>query len=293
MPPMNGPTHIGASGPRATERGGPGDVSSGGVPSSSAPPDDDPRAKLAQQYMADAQADISEERRRQEKPSGVVLPGGIDAAIVTHTLFSCVAATAALLAGLACLHLMLMYFTAGRIIALPAGMITAAALSYLSVCYLGLIESTALGRTSLDDALAGGWQEWFWTLPTTLGPALLIAAVGYFLSTLANLSPLWPTLFTVLLLYPVLLLCVLETGSLGQPFSKKVLGSLIGRSIVWWLFYGVSIAMWFGVAALCKLAWADPPYSTMCFAGPFIAVGLFAYAIMIGRLARSIGSDFE
>lgn len=289
MPGNNGPTSIGASGPKAAARPvrGPGDVGH------ATEVEDDPRAKMAQQYLASAQAEIAEETRKKQKPPGVVLPGGLDAAIVTHTIFCCFATTAALLAGLACYHLMTMYFTAGRVIALPAGMITAAALSYLSVCYLGLIETTSMGRPSLDDALEGGWQEWFWTLPTTLVPAILIAAVGYVVSTLSEMPPLWPTLFSVLILYPVLLISILETGSLGQPFSVKVLGSLIRRSIVWWLFYGISIAMWFGVASLCKLAWNDPPYSTMCFAGPLIAIGLLFYAVMLGRLARAIGSDFE
>ena len=126
---------------------------------------------------------------------------------------------------------------------MPVGILIFIGLSYASALYLGIIESTSHGHTTPDDQLQGDWRDWFWTLPATLGVLLMAMFVGWLISRFATEST-WPIIgVTIWLLYPVLQLSTLETGSPAQPFSLPVLSSLPTRPLIWMTIYGVSFLL--------------------------------------------------
>jgi hypothetical protein len=179
-----------------------------------------------------------------------------------------------------------------RVVALGTGFLTVAAWAYVSVCYLGIIESTSTGHTNVD-ALEGDWREWFWTLPASLGMLAISAAVGWGLSFLIPVSVWWLIALAVLLTYPILQLSSLETGTPLAPLSLPVLASLVKHPVAWFVLYVISFALADVVWLVARLAWNDPPYSTMLIMGPIVTVALFFYAWLLGQLAQLISTDIS
>jgi hypothetical protein len=141
--------------------------------------------------------------------------------------------------------------------------------------------------------LYGGWREWFWTLPSTVGMLGIAAAFGWGLSFLVPAS-MWITVgLSLVLVYPVLQLSTLETGSPLAPVSLMVARSLVQRPVVWLAFYAVSLAMIGAICVVARVAWHDPPIITMFIMGPLVTVALFFYAWLLGQLARLISTGEE
>lgn len=267
----------------------------------STPSSVDPRKALADKMIRDAQARLEAEsapparqsRRRQHASSAsprIVL--SLDSAVFVHFVLGMAALTVAALACLFCYHMLYTMFVLGRVLALPTGMLTAVVLSYLSVCYLGVIESTANGRTTLDDHVTGEWRDWFWSLPSTFGMLAWAGFLGY-LVTMPMAEGRWPVvgLFTWAL-YPVLQLSVLENEFPLVPFSLPVLRTLLVRPASWFVFYFCSAVP---VAVTAVIGWAsfvDPPYVTVLCTAPAAAVALFVYAWLFGQLTHDISKEF-
>lgn len=262
---------------------------------------DDPRLALAQQYLksakiSEAQKDAEQPRLRRAAAARDGAPKAFSLSIApatyVHMLLAAAALTFAGLAVLWCYHLLIMYLVAGRIIALPTGVVVAFALSYLSVLFLGIIESTSLGHTNVD-SLQGDWQEWFWTLPSTLGMLAIAAFIGWILSLGIPLNVWILIALCALLLYPILQLSSLETGSPFAPLSLPVLQSIGRHPLGWFVFYAITFAVANVLWALGRLAWHDPPYVTVLIMGPIVAVALFFYAWLLGQLANLISMEKE
>jgi hypothetical protein len=207
-----------------------------------------------------------------------------------HIVLAMVVFTFAALAVLWCLHLLLLNFVAGRIVALPTGVVVFATLSYLSAIFLSVIETTSTGRTEVD-SLPGDWRDWFWTLPSTLGMLAVAAFIGWFLSLGVPLNVWLLIALCGLLLYPILQLSSLETGSPLAPLSLPVLQSIARHPFGWFTFYAVTFAMANMLWVAARLAWRDPPYSTILIMGPLVALALLFYAWLLGQLAFLISSD--
>jgi hypothetical protein len=137
-------------------------------------PEDDPRAALARQYLQSAEAKLAAEaaaKPRRRRAAGKREAGFrfvIAPATFMHAALAALALTLVLLALVLTYHMLHVNFVVGRVVALPTGVLTAAVLGYMSVCYLGIIESTSTGETNVD-ALSGDWQVWLWPLPASLG----------------------------------------------------------------------------------------------------------------------------
>jgi hypothetical protein len=279
-------------------------------PASSRPavePPLDPRAALAQQYLAKAQSKLAAEEaaapRAARRAATAHLPDqaglslSIEKSIFAHVLLSAAAITFVALMLLLIYAFMSQTGAPGGMIgvvvqsiAIPAGLVAFALLSYVSVCFLGIVESTSRGHTEVRDALYGGWREWFWTLPSTAGMLILAAAVGWALSYFASAS-VWPFIFvTVVLGYPILQLSTLETGSPLAPVSLAVVRSLVLRPVAWLVFYVISVALLGAIWLVAVAAWRDPPYVTMLVVGPIVTGALFFYGWLLGQLANFISS---
>jgi len=265
--------------------------------------EEDPRKAVARRRLEAARAELvakeATKPRAQRKqaartaaaPTLRDLAPSLSGAVFVHAILLALAVTFAALALVWCYALLNVAFLAGRVIALPAGILAAVALSYASGCYLGIIESTAQGHTTVEDALEGDWRDWFWSLPMTLGMAALAAAIGYVLSLIAPAHMGTLIAGAILVLYPILQLSSLEIGSPLAPISLPVLRSLVTRPLAWLAFYGATIPIALGVAALARAAWRDPPYVTMLVMGPAATVALLVYGWLLGQLARWISSQ--
>jgi hypothetical protein len=261
----------------------------------------DPRAALAQHYLESARAKLAEEeaarprsRRRtadgRERAAGFTF--SVAPATFLHILLAALALTFDFLALVLTYHMMHVDFTVGRVVGLSTGLLTAAVLGYLSVCYLGIIESTSTGQTNVD-SLSGDWREWFWTLPASVGMFALSAASGWGLSLVLPVSVWFLIAISTLITYPIFQLSSLETGSPAVPISLPVLASLVKHPLAWLVMYGISFAVVNAVWLVARLAWRDPPYGTMLVVGPIVTVALFFYAWLLGQLAHIISTGEE
>jgi hypothetical protein len=269
-------------------------------PGGSPQKDDDLRAAYARQYLEKAAAALAEEeaakprreRRADRSGRGKSFSLSVAQSAFVHVVLASLALTFAALCVLWCFHLLMINFVAGRIVAVPTGIVVAATLGYVSVLFLGVIESTSTGHTDVD-ALQGDWQDWFWTLPSTLGILGLTAFIGWLLS-LVSPANVWPIIgWCILLLYPVLQLSSLEAGSPFAALSLPVLRSFAKRPVAWLIFYAISVTVANLLWVTTRAAWRDPPYPTVLVTGPIVGVALFVYAWMLGQLALLISSQKE
>jgi hypothetical protein len=259
----------------------------------------DPRTALAQQYLKKAEAELAEKeaaqpRSKRPRRTGSVGPRpfslSLAPATLIHLLLAAFGLTFAALAATLTYHILHVNIVVGRVIALPAGIIVAAALGYLSVCFLEIIESTSIGHTNVD-SLQGDWRDWFWTLPSTLGMLAMAAAVGWILSLVLPFSVWVLIALCALLLYPILQLSSLEAGSSSVPLTLPVVQSLARRPLAWFVLYAISFALVTILSLVGRATWRDPPYPTILVLGPMVAVALFFYAWLLGQLAYLISKE--
>jgi hypothetical protein len=278
------------------------------LPRRPAEPPLDPRQALAQKYLRDAQAKLAEEeaeapraaRRAAAKPGATGWSVSVDKSTFVHLLLVATAITLVSLMVLLLFAFMGQNAAPGGMIgvvvnsvAIPVGAVTFAGLSYLSVCFLGIVESTSQGHTDVQGMLYGGWREWFWTLPSTLGMVAISVILGVGLSYAVPLSA-WALIgLSLVFVYPVLQLSTLETGSPLAPVSWMVCRSLFRRPVAWLALYVMSFALVGLLWLLGHVAWHDPPFVTMLVLGPAATAALFFYAWLLGQLARLISSTGE
>ncbi len=251
--------------------------------------------EITSQYIESAEANLAEAKRPPDPPRFLFVQGVFTypwhlKTLATWILMSLAVTAAALIAAF-CYHLLNVMFLAGRIIALPTGMICAATLSYASGCYMAVMLSTSEGIDEFDEWLESDWKSWFWTLPASAGMLVVSAVCGYGLSELLPISPVLVVAATTLVLYPVLQLSTLETGSIVSPFSRAVLGSLGRCPIAWAIFYAEWMALGIGFLYLSYVTWHDPPYISILFMGPVASALILIYARLLGRMAWSISAS--
>ncbi len=214
----------------------------------------DPRRRLAQRYMQSAHDELAAKEAEQpaRRPpakenggSGSVtdLVPSLAGSTIIHAILLSAVVTVATLTAVWCYVLLDTAFIAGRIVALPTGVLIFLTLSYGSAFYLGIVESTSHGRTSPEDSLRGNWQDWFWLIPSTVGTVAAAAGIGWLVSLPFDVAT-WKVIgVTVALLYPLMQLSTLENGSPLAPFSLGVFRTLGTRPLAWVFFYVASAAV--------------------------------------------------
>lgn len=253
---------------------------------------------MAQRYLQAARDDLASKEAekprshrqrpadRDGQPTLADLAPSIGGSTIVHAILLAVVLTLAAVISIWCYVVMDTLFVVGRVMALPTGVVAIVALSYASACYLGIIESTSHGFTTPDDALSGDWRDWVWTVPSTVGMLAIAAALGYAISRIAPAATWQIVGVTVLLVYPVLQLSTLETGSPTAPISPAVFSTLATRPLIWMTLYGASFVLATFVGTIAYAAWRDPPYATMLIMGPIATATLLVYAWLLGQVAR-------
>jgi hypothetical protein len=178
----------------------------------------------------------------------------------------------------------------------PVCLVTLGAVSYASTCFLSALQTTAEGYDTVSEWYPADWREWLWSNRYTLAMFVLAALIAWPIKSATQSWLLAGVL--VFLLYPILLLSALESGTPLQPYSAVVLRSL-GQ--VWWawvLFYLETAAMlgvWTGMVAW---QFAFNPFVTMLIGMPVLGANVLIYARLLGRLVwcaeeQSHSSDRE
>jgi len=100
----------------------------------------------------------------------------------------------------------------------------------------------------------------------------------------------WPSVWiSLVLIFPVSLLAMLETGSPLNPFSLPVWRSLLYAWWAWGLFYVETTVLIGVLGGLALLAAIYVPAMGMVVAAPLLVATLMIYFRLLGRLAWRCG----
>lgn len=163
--------------------------------------------------------------------------------------------------------------------------------SYTAACVISVIEDTANGMRVIENWLEPNWKEWFPRLITLLYIALLTGTSSLMLAgTIYKLTgSIWiPWLSAVSLLFPFLLLSMLECDSVMMPFSGPVLISLKKNAGDWLMYLVLTATMhsaWIGL-----LWWGCQQAAglTLSLTGPLTAAVILIDSRLLGRLGWAI-----
>jgi hypothetical protein len=161
----------------------------------------------------------------------------------------------------------------------------------LGAACLAILKDTANGQDEITQWPEGGPFEMiveampfamavFYSLLPGVVLYLLVGAIGIMESSS------WLFLeISLYLLFPVVQLSILESGSFAVPFSPPILKSLRDEFLLWLTFYLTSLAMALILAVtLAGLTW-DTKFLVLAVLGALWMFLLFMYFRLLGRLA--------
>ncbi len=159
------------------------------------------------------------------------------------------------------------------------------ALSYVSGCFLAIIEGTSNGYDEITDWPAGDWREYLYSLGYPAGmlvPTALLAVAAFWLTQRQT----WAAPIVVgFVAYPYFLLSAMENGTVLRPISRPIFQTYLDLWWGWGIFYAAAAMMFGGWAAWFVWSFPNRPVATASISGPILAGVLFIYARLLGRLA--------
>lgn len=161
----------------------------------------------------------------------------------------------------------------------------------LGTTCLAILQDTANGQDEISQWPEGGLFEII-TGAFPFGMAVFFSLLpGIILYTLVGsvglmVTSRWIFLeFSLYLLFPVVQLSILESGSVAVPFSQPILRSLRDEFLLWFTFYLTSLALALIIAVtLAGLTW-DTTFVVLLVMGAVWVFLLFLYFRLLGRLA--------
>jgi hypothetical protein len=175
------------------------------------------------------------------------------------------------------------------------GWATLFTLGYACALCLPIVTETAAGSEVVEDWPDPDWRDWLLDLLWVALPTIIASAAAFVLA--APLGLLGPIAFwlsfaaALLLLYPIVLLSALESGSAGTPFTQSVVASLGSHWWAWLLFYAETALLACVWPGLFLLGFAFQPFAVGALTGPLMAAVILIYARLLGRLGRAISQD--
>ncbi|NUQ62219.1 MAG: hypothetical protein HUU20_07010 [Pirellulales bacterium] len=158
-------------------------------------------------------------------------------------------------------------------------------LSYLSGCFLAIIEGTAGGYDEITDWPKGDWRDYFFSLGYPVGMLVLAALVGTAAYWLTFRQSYAVPVVVGFLVYPFFLLSAMESGSVLGFISRPILRTCIDLWWGWIIVYTITAAMFAGWLAWALYFFPYEGFFTAGVSGPILAAILFIYARLLGRLA--------
>ncbi len=172
----------------------------------------------------------------------------------------------------------------GLLLGLPALLVTLIAAGYITACLLAVIEDTASGCDRIQEWPESDWREWIFTIriPLLAGFGSLLA--GSALELLAGEWNLAADL-AAMIVFPILLLSMLETGSAWVPISGAILKTCTRWWWAWLLFYAETGAILLVWSWVLRFTVAHCPSIALWIVAPITIAGLLISAHLLGRLA--------
>lgn len=160
------------------------------------------------------------------------------------------------------------------------------------VSCLSILRDTAYGCHDIENWPEAVFQDWvgeFFFLIGSLGVSVLPGLVIGRVLESAGIAG-WPSVWiSIVLVFPVSLLAMLETNSPLNPFSLPVWRSLLYAWWAWGLFYVETTVLVAALGGLALLAAIYVPVIGMVLAAPLLVATLMIYFRLLGRLAWRCG----
>lgn len=250
----------------------------------------DPYQKSANELLEEAEREdtFNPKTTYDDTPSVVEWLKGIflpfkDPSVLVHLLGLCVLACVPTLIVLKLDHpiLVLGLFPGGFFLAL------------LTVsCGFAILQSVANDEPTVSDWPTLDPMGWVGQL-FLAGAALTVAAIPVWAICMMIIGPqllsVAITMFSIYVLFPFVLLSMLDMNSAFIPFSSEVARSITKCEEAWGGFYFSSGALFIGLFLIFATASAMSPASGAVLAITCAIAAAFLYFGMIGRLAYSIG----
>lgn len=164
-----------------------------------------------------------------------------------------------------------------------------------AACMFSVIRETAAGVDIVEEWPESDWREWLWPLLYVVVVSILATGFPYACSQILRaigtrdvLTIPWQ-LAIAGLLFPVLLLSVVENGLILAFYSKPVVRSLMRLPHYWLLFHLETLLPLAGIFAIVWFGFADWAFYVTLLAAPLLAGALLIYARLLGRMAWHIG----
>ncbi|MBD3674002.1 MAG: hypothetical protein HUJ26_10805 [Planctomycetaceae bacterium] len=170
--------------------------------------------------------------------------------------------------------------------ALPTFWVSFWTLSYTSACGMAILEGTGAGQVVIDEWPEPDWREWATNMFYVAFIGLVAQGISVVLEMVSpNLPAPWLiSLAQVHVIYPVILLSALETGTMFWPFSVPVYQSMWSHGRYWFLYYLLAGSLSAGYVSVAGLSVLFDPIFSALWMGPLTASVIFIHARLLGRL---------
>ncbi len=249
---------------------------------------DGPIVKSAAEYLREAEEADEEERDDYENPDVRNWAVGVfkiflDPQVAVHWLLLSILGS--MLGGASVL-----LSAVGLII--PLMLITLLYWGFTFSCGFSIMESVSTNAKRVE-----GWPymaptEWFGELFVVaaaaglcMGPPAILGGMIFGLHPITVMM----TMFSLFLLFPFVLISILDSESIFVPFSAEVTKSVTRCQEQWGVLYLTSGILFFGMFMFYIVCFMLPPLLAVVLVYATTVAALFVYFSMIGRLAYAIG----
>jgi len=160
---------------------------------------------------------------------------------------------------------------------------------WISSSALKIVTATANGAERIEEWASEDFLDWAFEALYLVNSVVISLLAGWGLQALfPRLPPDVPVIGSLFVLFPVILLSMLETGSAMNPISPALLRSLFSQWYAWLGFYALAAMLLTVVAGLVAGLWLwIGPWSAFP-SSLVIAPALMIYFRLLGRLGWCI-----
>ncbi len=160
------------------------------------------------------------------------------------------------------------------------------------VSCLSILRDTAYGCHDVENWPEAVFLDWVGEFFFLIGSLTVSVLPGLGIARALESAGIagWPSVWiSIVLIFPVSLLAMLETNSPLSPFSLPVWRSLLYAWWAWGLFYVETTVLIAAAGLLVLLAAIYVPFLGMMLAAPLLVATLMIYFRLLGRLAWRCG----
>lgn len=159
-------------------------------------------------------------------------------------------------------------------------------------CGFSILQSVANDERTVEDWPSWDPMEWLGNAWVAFAAAGFAGVPALILSQMVFENPLLVigvTMFSIYMIFPFVLLSMLDMQTVMMPFSPEVARSVSSSQESWGGFYFSAGLLFFGVFLLFVATAGMPPGVAAVTSVAAIVALVFTYFAMIGRLAYAIG----